>query len=440
MIRMIIPLKIILFIFCALILFHTSPVHAWQQIEEITSESGLRAWMIRDPNVKVTAIHFIFSGSGSRQDTQGHEGLANMVSGLLDEGAGERDSQNVRELLENHSISMTFSASRDHFSGKLVSLERHLELGASLLKDALDTPRFDAEPIARIKGQILTSIRYDQTKPNSLAYQKLHEVVFDDHPYARPVEGTEASVQSIKKQALTQFVKHNLVRSRLFIGISGPISKEAASQLIDSIFAPLPEGEPVKPQFFTPNLDNMNHHVQLEVPQSSVLFAVLGVPYDDPDYFDAIVLNYLLGGGSFESLMMQEIRKKRGLAYSTYSFSYPLMESAIIVGSLATRNSNVAEAQTITETILKQLREEPISEKKLVAAKSYLIDSYVLNMVSAESIASRLANLQRLGFSVDYLATRPQRFDRVTQNSLLRLANRLFRPDQLTWVTVGSKE
>ncbi|MFK7867580.1 MAG: M16 family metallopeptidase [Alphaproteobacteria bacterium] len=415
------------------------PAWAMNEVQAITSPQGLKAWFIQDETIKVNAIYFTFKGSGTRQDPADKAGLANFLSAMMDEGAGKLDSKQVRQTLEDQSITLSFDAGRDHFSGQLIALERHLQTGADLLGDALTRPRFDPSPLQRIRSQLIAGIEHDRTDPQKIVNAQLSSLLFGDHAYANPIAGTAQSLDGVTAQDFKGFMADHLVRARLFIGISGSISKQAAGALIDQIFGDLPQGSPASITQITPDFSSSALMIDYDIPQSVLMFAMQAVPVKDPAYFDAMVLNYILGGGSFESRLMTEIREKRGLAYGAYSYLANYQQANLLRGGMSTRTKNVEQAKAVAMEIFADLRANPPSQTEIDAAKDYLIGSYLINLTSAGRIARQLAFLQLGEFPLDYIQTRPRRFEAVTAQSVHHLSQKLLNEDAISWAIIGRK-
>lgn len=411
------------------------------EVERVESDRGVVAWLVRDETVPVTAIEFTFEEAGAVLDPDGKPGVANMLSGLLDEGAGDLDSQAFQQRLNDRSISLSFSAGRTDFSGSLYTLNRYRDEAVDLLRLALYEARFDDEPVARIRRQIEAGIRREATDPGALASEALMKTLFADHPYGRPVEGTLESVGAITVADLKAFRAAGLTRDRLHIGVVGAIGPEELKPILDAVFADLPESGP-RPEVPAVEIDGPGGVVVIDqpVPQSTVLFAQRGLPIDHPDYYAAMVLNHVLGGGSFESTLVQEIRVKRGLAYSVYSFLHPMEKAALLRGGLATENARVGESIDLVRQVFADFQRDGVPAERIADAKTYLTGSYPLRFTNTSAIAGQLVAMQRYDFGIDYIDRRNSYVEAVTAEQVNRLSAELLTPEALTLVVVGRPE
>ncbi|MCB1487213.1 MAG: insulinase family protein, partial [Bauldia sp.] len=203
-------------------------------IERVVSPKGIVAWLVEEDAIPLIAMSFAFQG-GSTQDPDGKPGVANLMSGLLDEGAGPLDSEAFQKALDDDSIDLSFDAGRDTFSGSLRTLTENQDQAAHLLKLALTEPRFDEEPVERIRAQILAGLRADETDPGTLASRSLMASLFPGHPYGRPSDGTIETVSSITRDDLKDYFNKIIAKDNLAIAVVGAIDAESLATLLDEI-------------------------------------------------------------------------------------------------------------------------------------------------------------------------------------------------------------
>jgi zinc protease len=360
---------------------------------------------------------------------------------LLDEGAGDLDSQAFQGQLADQSISLSFSASLDGFSGRMKALTRNREEAFDLLRLAVTAPRFDAQAVERIRAQILTGLAAGANNPNRIAQQTFREAVFGDHPYSRPVSGTPEGVGAITETDLRTFVTRRLARSELIIGVVGDVTAVELGVLLDTTFGDLPE----RAEAFTipqaePGGAGEVIVVERDNPQSRVVFGHPGVARDDPDYYAALVLNHVLGGGSFTSRLYDEVREKRGLAYSVFSYLLPLENAALWMGGAGTENGAVAQSIDLIRGQWENVQEFAISQDELDRAKANLIGSFGLRFDNTGAIAGTLVAVQFRDLGIDFLNRRNDLIEAVQLEDVRRVAERILDPAALTVVVVGKPE
>ena len=415
----------------------TRPAAAATRIEEVTSPGGIRAYLITEPSIPFLSVSFQFKG-GSTLDPPGAEGLAYMASGLLDEGAGELDSQAFMTELEDLAIRLSFDASRDDFSGGLRTLTQHRERAFELLRLALTEPRFDPEPVERVRSQILTALARRTEDPNSVANETWFETAFPGHPYGRPVRGTPETIAAITADDLHGFVERRLARDNLIVGVAGDITAEELGPQLDRAFGELratsiaPDVAPTEPR-----REGRTVVVRRAIPQSVVTFGHRGIARQDPDFYPAYVANHILGGGGFGSRLTEEVRERRGLAYSVYSYLYTNDYAPLWLGGVGTNNQQAAQSLELIRHEIERMAAGDVGEAELNDAKTYLTGSFPLRLTSNDQIAQMLVGIQRENLGLDYLEERNQLVEAVTLDDLRRVAGRLFDPDDLLVVVVG---
>jgi len=403
-------------------------------IERVTSPGGLEAWLVRQETVPVISLEFAFAG-GASQDPADKSGVANMVSGLLDEGAGELDSRAFHERLEGKAIELRFRAGRDYFNGSLRMLHENRDDAAELLRLALTAPRFEIKDVERIRGQILSGLQRDSTSPNAIASRRWWAAAFPGHPYGREVYGSLESVPGIGIEDLRSYVKRVLARDGLKIAIVGNLDAAAAGALIDRIFGSLPAKADLQPvPMANPQGIGQRIVVDLDVPQAVIVFGRRGVFRQDPDFMAAYILDHILGGGTFSSRLYTEVREKRGLAYSVNDNLVWLKGTALMIGGTATRADRTAEALTVIESEIKRMAETGPTEEELAKAKSYLKGAYSLNLDTSNKIAGALLQIQLDGLGIDYIDRRGALIDAVTLEDAKRVAQRLLKSGMLVTV------
>ncbi|MEQ8227320.1 MAG: pitrilysin family protein [Rhodospirillales bacterium] len=407
------------------------------KIEKVVSPGGIEAWLVQDHLNPIISMRLAFRG-GSALDPQGKEGLANMVSSLLDEGAGELDSKAFQQTLQDNSITLRFDEGRDSFGARLQTLTEYRDLAFDLLHKAMTEPRFDKEPVERLRTQILAQLRHEQEQADALAGKALMASLFPDHPYGRPTGGTLESVAAIQVADLRRFVAERLARDTLAIGIVGDITPEQLAPLLDKTFGALPaQAAPWKIPEVAPKIDGRTIVIDKPFKQSNILFADQGLKRKDPDFYAAYVMNHVLGGGGFTSRLYSEVREKRGLAYSVYTYLSPMERSAIYVGGVGTANARVSETLDVLQKEWAKLAENGVTEAELTAAKQYLTGSFPLRFTATERIASMLVGMQLEDLGMDYLDKRNSFIEAVGMDDIRRVARKLLHPDKLTVVVVG---
>ncbi len=408
-------------------------------VEKVESPGGISAYLLHEPSVPLIAMSFLFKG-GAQFETDEQAGLARMTAALLDEGAGERESLTFRTELEDNGIRLSFDADRDTLTGDLRTLTENRALAFELLRDALIEPRFDVEPIERIRGQLTAGLKRRQNDPNTIARQAFFETAFPEHAYGHPSEGTVEAVASIARDDIVAYHGRQLALDKLHVGVAGDITAEELAGVLDEVFGELPAATPAPEVRAIEPAPGTLVVVPQAVPQSVVAFGHAGIDRLDPDYYAAYVANYILGGGGFQSRLLHEIREKRGLAYSAYSYLLDADLSPLWSGGVATNNADVAESVRLVREEVARIAEGDIAADELEGAKTFLTGSFPLRLTSNARVASLLMSMSSLGLDEDFLARRNDYIEAVTLDDVQRVARELFDPEALIIVVVGEPE
>ena len=415
------------------------PARAEVVIKEFTTPGGITAWLVEERSIPFVALELRFRG-GATLDAPGKRGVTTLMTATLEEGAGDMDARAFARRVEELAASFDYDVSDDVLSVSAKFLTENRDEAVALLRESLVNPRFDEDAVERVKGQMLSIIQSDLKEPRFLAAQALDEQVFGDHPYATSRDGTLESVSALTREDVIAAHKATMARDRLYVSAVGDINETELAGLLDTLLGDLPESGAPLPGRAEVTLSGGTRVVPFETPQSVAVFAQPGIDRDDPDFFAAYLLNHILGGGGFESRLMQEVREKRGLTYGVYSYLSNKDGADLWVGSVASANDRVAEAMEVIRAEWARIREEGVTEAELQDAKTYLTGAYPLRFDGNGPIANIAVGMQREGLPIDYIATRNDQVNAVTLADVNRVARELMNPDRLTFVVVGQPE
>ena len=404
--------------------------------QPVVSPNGVQAWLVEDHNNPIIDLELDFAG-GAGLEADKSQGLSSLVADLLDEGAGSLKSQEFHAKLEDMGISMSFASGQDGFHVHLKTQTVHADAAFELLHLALTQPRFDAEPIARVRSQALAELAQESQEPDAMASRAWSRLAFPHHPYGRQVDGESATIKGITRADLVAYVRTALAKDNLTIGAAGDVDTTRLGGIVDRVTAGLPahrQGQ--NPAEIAPVFGG-TQVVPLPVPQSVAIWGQAGIKRDDPDWFAAYVMNYILGGGGFSSWLTDEVREKRGLAYGVSSRLQPMRHSGLIMGHVATRNDKLAQSLEIIKQQWTRMRDQGPNEQELADAKSYLIGAFPLQLDSTQNLAGMALQLQLDHLGIDYLSHRAEKIQSVTRDDVLRVAQRILNPETLTVVVVG---
>ena len=415
-----------------LTIFASLPLRAEVKIQEVVSPGGITAWLVQEPSIPFMALELRFRGGASLDDPE-KRGAINLMTGLLEEGAEDMDARAFARALEGLAASFEYDVGPDSLSVSSRFLTENRDAAVALLRASLVEPRFDQDAIDRVREQVLTGLRSDAKDPGKIARDAFNTMAYGDHPYGSNYRGTLETVAALTRDDIVAAHDAVLARDRLYVGAVGDITPDDLLGDLPATGAPQPEAADI-------TISGGYTVVEFDTPQSVAVFGQLGVEQDDPDFFAARVLNQILGAGGFESRLMTEVRKKRGLTYGVYSFLVPRDHAATLQGQVASANDRIAEAVSVIREEWARAANEGVTPAELDAAKTYVTGAYPLQFDGNGPIARIMVGMQMLGLPIDYIATRNEKVEAVTLEDVNRVASELLTPDRLHFVVVGKPE
>jgi len=405
-------------------------------IRDLTSPGGVDYWLVEEPSIPIIAVEIGFRG-GAARDQAGRAGLARMVAGLMDEGAGTRDAAAFAEARDKLAARFSFGAERDRVTISARMLAETAGQSIALLAEAMQAPRFDPEAIERVRGQMLSRLAEAETDPSDRARRAWFARAFADHPYGTPADGTAESVAAITRDDLVAQHKKLLTRANAKIAIVGAVDTTTAGRIVDTLMDGLPEGRAFRVAKVESAPPPGTEVIALPVPQSVAVFGHEGLYRDDPDFFPAYVMNHILGGGGFSSRLTEEVREKRGLAYSVYSYLSVLDGAALYMGGVQTANARIAQSLEVIRAEIARMAAGKVTEADLEEAKRYLTGAFPLRFDSNAKIARYLVFMQEEDLGRDYIDRRNGLIEVVTLADIRQVAMRLLEPEALSVVVAG---
>jgi zinc protease len=413
------------------------PAARTMKIQQVKSPGGIEAWLVEDHNVPLLALRFAFEG-GNTQDPAGKEGLANFLTSMMDEGAGDLPAAAFQERVEEIAMRMGFEDGRDAFYGSFETLTANREAAVELLQLAVTRPRFDADAVERMRKQLLANLAFEARDPDKVAGREWSAIAFPGHPYGRPATGTEASISAIMREDLESYRSRVFARDTLKVVAVGDIDAKTLGPLLDRVFGALaPKAQLVPVPAAAPKPGGAQKLVEMNVPQSVAVFGMGAMLRKDPDFIPAYVMNYILGGGGFTSRLTMEVRDKRGLAYSVYSYLQTYHRAGLLIGSVATKNEEIGRSLDVIKAELERMAREGPTAAELENAKRFLTGSYPLRFDTSAKIANQLLAIMQEGLGIDYAEKRNGQIDAVTLADAKRVAQKLLKVEDLIVTVVG---
>jgi zinc protease len=417
-------------------------------IERTTLPSGAQVYVVSSMGIPMVDVQIEFD-AGSRRDPQGLAGLASLTSGHFSKGVlatGSRAALDENQLSEAWAdLGATFGAGagddRMSFSLRSLTYPDLLPKAVALAAQQLTAPAFPAALWARDAERISANIKEANTKPATIAGRRFNTAVYSGHPYGN--ELTEDTLRRINVEAMRSFYAAHVRACRAKVSIVGAVSQANSVQLATQLLAGLPQGGceqlPVVPEV-PPLAAAQNIQVPFQSAQAHVMIGQPGYKRSDPDFFSLLVGNHILGGGGFTSRLTQEVREKRALSYSVYSFFSPGLHAGQFAIGLQTRPDQAAQAVQVSREVLAQFVANGPTEAELQAAKDNLIGGFALRIDSNRKLLDNVANIAWVGLPLDYLTNWTQRVEKITAAEIKAALQRKLQPEKMVTVVVGAAQ
>ncbi len=400
--------------------------------------NGLTVLILDQPFLPMVTINILVK-AGAVKDPERLGGVSSMVAEMLDEGTKTRSATGIAQQIEFIGGEMRFSGGADFSTGTLRVLKKDMDLGITLLADALMNPVFPEREVERVRSEVLGELQGEGDQPAILADKAFDALVFGSHPYARPANGTPKSVSQITRKHLLEFHRTHYHPDNTIIAVVGDIRDTEALDLIKKHFGAWakrnspPDKVPPPPTLSKPVVKVIDKNLT----QANIVVGHIGIERANPDFYAVSVMNYILGGGGFSSRLVNRIRDQLGLAYDVDSgFQANVMPGPFTV-RLQTRNVTAKQAIRSVIEEIKRIRTEPISDQELADAKAYLIGSFPLRLDTTVKLSALLALIELHGLGLSYFEDYPKAIAAVTIEDVLRVAQKYLHPEGVVVLAVA---
>lgn len=418
----------------------TSVVYALPDIKTWETSTGLAVLYVQASELPIIDIALTFD-AGSARDAD-MPGLSVLMHALLDKGAGGLDADAIAAAFENVGAEFFASAALDRSSLSLRSLSDK-KLFAEALKTlvtVLSKPSFTENDFSREKNRLLISLEDQEQRPSEIADKEFYRLLYQDHPYANSSYGSKESVASITLSAIKRFYKDYLVSNNAVLAIVGDVSREQAEFIANKIGGSIPQGKKPAPLMMIKEPQAKSQHINFSSQQSHVRIGQLGIARDNPDYYSLYVGNHALGGGGFTSRLVEEVRSKRGLSYSVYSYFFPLQQAGPFMIGLQTRSDQVQEAVEVCYEVVSDYVKKGPTEEELQLSKQNIISGFPLRVDSNKDILGYLSLIGYYDLPLNYLQEFTSQIEKVTLADIKKAFRKHVDTDSFITVVVGSEQ
>ena len=430
-------MKKLMSLFVLIVFAFSANALAVPQIQTWTSDTGAKVMFVPADSLPMVDVRVVFDAGGARDGDL--PGLATFTNALLTEGAAELDAAAFAENIESRGIQIGSDSLRDMAWLTLRSLTEPevLSIGLTRLSEALANPRFDQDAIERIRDQMHAVLRQQEQSPSDIASREFYATLFADHPYGVPTEGTKASVDKITLNANKAFHKKYYVAKNAVISIVGAQTREQAEQIANQVTRDLPQGEKAPLIAMPTQIKPVDKKIDYDSSQSHVYLGMLGMSRHDPDYIPLYVGNQVLGGGSLVSLLGEEVRNKRGLSYSVYSYFSASRQPGPFVMVAQTKNTQVKEAADVMKQTLMKFANESLTDELLKDAKQNIVFGFPMQIANNSKMVGYISMIGFYDMPIDWLERLPRLVNEVTLDEVKDAFNRRVKVENLSTVVVG---
>lgn len=407
------------------------------EIGHWVTSNGARVYFVAAPEIPIIDVRVAFAAGSARDGT--HAGVANLTNGLLKEGAGDLDADTFSDRLGATGAFINTGAERDmaYASLRTLSDEQYARPALELLSAAIARPRFDAAALERRKARIIVALKHRQQSPDAIAEDTFFASLYGEHPYGSPPDGTEVSIAALTRADVVAFHEQYYVASNAVIAIVGALDRARAQTVAEDLSRPLAAGARATQLPAVAPTKALEKHVEFPSIQSHVRVGLPSITRTDPDYFPLLVGNHALGGNSLVSILFREIRNKRGLSYSAYSYLLPMARSGPFVAELQTDRAQQDEALKVLHDTIRDFVQQGPPADDLTAAKQNLIGGFPLRIDSNDQITEYIAMIGFYDLPLDYLETFTAKVEAVTPEAVKDAFSRRIALDQLVTIVVG---
>ncbi len=424
--------------FCLFVGLFSATLFASPDIQHWTTKNGARVYYVHAPELPMVDMRIVFDAGAARDDAD--PGLSILTNGLLAEGAGGLTTDEIAKRFESIGARFGNSSHRDMatLSLRTLSEKKIYDQAVATLTTILTMPDFPKAAFERERSRLLTTLKRHKQSPGSQADEAFFGAVYEGHPYRLMSTGTEAGINGISIGKLKSFYKKYYVGRNAVLAIVGDLDRSAAELLAETLLGLLPEGQPAAD---LPKVASLKEGktIRIEHPstQTHILVGQPGMKRGDADYFALYVGNHMLGGSGLVARLSNEIREKRGLAYSSYSYFMPMRENGPYTIGLQTKNESAEEALTVLQETIGQFIKEGPTAEELDASKKNITGGFPLRISSNKKIIDYIGMIGFYGLPLDYLDTFNSKVQAVTIDDIKKAFQKRIRMDKMVTVMVG---
>ncbi|MEJ2310256.1 MAG: pitrilysin family protein [Gammaproteobacteria bacterium] len=415
-----------------------APAQAAPEIHSWSTRNGAKVMYVAAPAIPMLDVRVVFNAGSARDGSL--PGIALMTSNLLNDGAGTLSADQLAEAFESLGAQFSTSSLKDMAIVTLRTLsdEEVMRQSLDLLELVLTQPEFAADEIERRRLQMQVALEKQQESPSDTASITFYKTLYGDHPYAHNPSGDETGIAAITRDDIQAFFKRYYVARNAVIAIVGDVDRAQAEAIAEQLSRGMPAGEkaPPLPEVVVPG-EGENIAVSFPSSQTHILMGQPVMARGDDDFFPLYVGNHMLGGSGLVSMLGDEVREKRGLAYSVYSYFSLMQNKGPYIFGAQTRNDRAQETLDVIRETLERFIENGPTDERLTASKKNITGGFPLRTASNSNIVEYIAMMGFYDYPLDYLDTFVARVNAVTAEDIRDAFRKRVNPDDFLVVTVG---
>ncbi len=410
------------------------------KVDRVVLENGMILYLLEDHDLPIFNITARIR-TGAIYEPQEKAGLASLTGFVMRSGGTiSMPADKMNEELEFMAVSVETAIDRESGSANLSTLRKDIDKSLKIFADVLMNPAFPEDKIRMRKDEVIESIRRENDNPSQIAQREFRKIMYDSkHPYSRKVEGTLESIEKITRDDMVAFHKKYFRPNNIILGISGDFNKDDIIKKLNAVFANWKKEEIQFPE--VPKVDRRFEkavfYAYKDINQANVIMGHLGIHRKSPDYFPVMIMNFILGGGSFTARIPGRIRSDEGLAYSAYSAFQTARDIGMFFVSCQTKLESTNRAISIALEELEKIRKSPIDKEELTQAKETFTNQFVFRFTTSASIVGQKVDIEYEDLPLNYLETYIANVQAVTHEDVQRVARKYLHPDEIKILVVG---
>ena len=422
--------------------------HAILPIEKLDSYKGAKAYLVQTKALPMVDIE-VSIDAGDRYDPAGKSGLADMVAGLMNYGVksekGVLTEAQIADEIADLGANIGLSVSGERAILRIRSLSRKdlRDRAVQLAAAMLSAPTYDSKIVEREKQRTITSLLEAETKPEFVLERRFKKSVYGNYPLAD--SPTVKSVAAVSANDLVQFHKQFYRGDRMIVSIVGDVDRAQAEEIVKALLKQIPaSGQPIAklPELERSPVEPLAQR-EIQIPfdsqQAHIAMGMTAVARNNPDYFPLLVGNYVLGGGGFVSRLMAEVREKRGLAYSVFSYFIPGKENGIFQAGLQTKSDQAALALEVMSSTTAQFIADGPTPSELMAAKANLVNGYPLRIDNNRKLLDNVSSIAWNDLPLDTMDVWTKQVEAVTLEQVKTAFQKYLAMDRMKIIVLGAK-